>query len=213
MKIARFTANPFEEHTYILWDEESRECAIIDPGCYTPQERRQLTRYISENRLQAKRLLLTHLHLDHYFGVPFVSRTYGMQPEANAADEPLLEFMTQQAQMFGTPLPDKPIPTNWSLNGGETICIGKEPIEILSIPGHSQGSLAFYMPQSAAICCGDALFCGSIGRTDLLGGDFSQLIRSIHSQIATLPSETTVYPGHGAETTVGEELRRNPYLQ
>ena len=213
MKIARLTFNPFEEHTYILWDEESRDCAIIDPGCYTPEEQQQLVSYITENRLKVKHLLLTHLHLDHYFGVPFVSRTYGVQPQAGAADEPLLKIMPQQAQMFGTPLPDAPIPTGIHLDGGQTLRIGKEPLEVRSVPGHSQGSLAFYMPLSQAICCGDALFCGSIGRTDLLGGDFKQLIRSIHTQLATLPAETVVYPGHGPETTIGDELQRNPYLQ
>lgn len=213
MKITRFTNNPFEEHTYILWDEESLECAIIDPGCYTRQEQQQIVRFISDNKLQVRHLMLTHLHLDHYFGVPFISRTYGIQPEASPADEPLLEIMTRQAQMFGTPLPDAPIPTGSHLHGGETVYIGNEPIEIRSVPGHTPGGLAFYMPRSGYVCCGDSLFRGSIGRTDLPGGDFTELIHSLHGQLATLPPETIVYPGHGPETTIGEELRCNPYLQ
>ncbi len=212
MKIARLTSNPFQEHTYILWDETSRECAIVDPGCYTPQEQKQLTDYISRNNLTVKHLLLTHLHLDHCFGVPFVARTYQVQPEAHRGDEPLLKLMPQQATLFGTPLPDAPLPIGVYRAGGETIYLGSEPIEIIEIPGHSQGSITFYAPQSGFICVGDALFCGSIGRTDLPGGNFEQLITALHTQLSLLPPATVAYPGHGPETTVGEELENNPFL-
>lgn len=212
MKISRLSFNAFQELTYVLWDEESKECAIIDPGCYYARERQVLENFIKNNELKVKYLLLTHIHLDHYFGAPFVARTYDVPVSACQADEFLLDMMSLQADMYGTPLPDQPIAIGNYLKAGDTLHLGNEPIEVRQVPGHSKGSLAYYLPQSGCVFCGDALFEGSIGRTDLPGGDFNELLSAIRSQLFTLPPETVVYPGHGGDTTIEIEMRSNPFL-
>ncbi len=213
MKITRFSFNAFQELTYVIWDDVSLECAIIDPGCYYRREQQVLENYISKNNLKVKYLLITHIHLDHYFGAPFVARTYNVPVSASKADEPLLDLMSRQAEMYGTPLPEAPIAIGNYLQAGDTLYLGKEPIHILSVPGHSKGSLAYYLPESECVFCGDALFQGSIGRTDLPGGDFEELLNAIRTQLFTLPPETVVYSGHSGETTIADEIRSNPFLQ
>lgn len=213
MKITRFSFNGFQELTYVLWDETSGECAIIDPGCYYHRECEVLDNFISNNKLTVKHLLLTHLHLDHYFGAPYLSRTYGVPLSASQADDFLLKLMPMQADMYGTPLPEAPIATGRYLQEGDTIYVGEESIEVLHVPGHSKGSLAYYLPQSGCVFCGDALFEGSIGRTDLPGGDYQELLNAVRTRLFTLPAETVVYPGHGGDTTIGEEMRSNPFFQ
>lgn len=213
MKISRFSFNAFQESTFVIWDDESLECAIIDPGCYYSRERQVLENFISKNNLKMKYLILTHLHLDHYFGAPFVARTYNVPVSACREDEFLLEMMSMQADMYGTPLPDAPIAIGNYLQAGDTLYLGNEPIEVLHVPGHSKGSLAYYLPQSECVFCGDALFEGSIGRTDLPGGDFDELLSSIRTQLFTLPADTVAYPGHGPETTIADEIKSNPFLR
>ena len=213
MKISQFSFSAFQESTFVIWDDESLECAIIDPGCYYSRERQVLENFISKNNLKVKYLLLTHLHLDHYFGAPFVARTYNVPVSACKEDEFLLEAMSLHAEMYGTPLPEQPIPVGNYLKAGDTLYLGTEPIEVRQVPGHSKGSLAYYLPQSGCVFCGDALFAGSIGRTDLPGGDFNELLTSIRTQLFTLPGETVAYPGHGPETTITQEIKSNPFLQ
>ena len=213
MKISQFSFSAFQESTFVIWDDESLECAIIDPGCYYSRERQVLKNFISKNNLKVKYLLLTHLHLDHYFGAPFVAYTYNVPVSASQEDEFLLEAMPLQADMYGTPLPDKPIAIGNYLKAGDTLYLGTEPIEVRHVPGHSRGSLAYYLPQSGCVFCGDALFEGSIGRTDLPGGNFDQLIDAIRTQLFTLPGDTVAYPGHGPETTIAQEIKSNPFLQ
>ncbi len=213
MKVSRFSFSAFQELTYVIWDDATRECAIIDPGCYYSRERQILENFITKNKLKVKYLLLTHIHLDHYFGAPFVARTYNVPVSACQEDEFLLELMSMQAEMYGTPLPEQPIALGNYLKAGDTLWLGEEPIEIRHVPGHSKGSLAYYLPQSGCVFCGDALFQGSIGRTDLPGGNFDELLTAIRTQLFTLPADTVVYPGHGDETTIAEEIRSNPFLQ
>lgn len=213
MKINRFSFSAFQESTFVIWDDESLECAIIDPGCYYSRERQVLENFISKNNLKVKYLLLTHIHLDHYFGAPFVARTYNVPVSACKEDEFLLDMMSMQADMYGTPLPDAPIAIGNYLTAGDTLYLGTEPIEVRQVPGHSKGSLAYYLPQSGCVFCGDALFEGSIGRTDLPGGDFDELLSSIRTQLFTLPADTVAYPGHGPSTTIADEIRSNPFLQ
>ena len=213
MEITRFTFNPFQELTYVLWDKKSLQCAIIDPGCLTGDEQETLARFISDNRLSVKHLLLTHLHIDHYYGVPFVAHTYKVEVEANAAEKPLLDMMKQQAIAFDTPTPADIVPITKDLADGDTLYIGDEPLQVIDATGHSPGGIAFYAPESGFVCCGDALFCGSIGRTDFIGGNYERLIDSLHKGICSLPPDTVVYPGHGPETTIGDELQHNIFLR
>ncbi len=213
MEITRFSFNPFQEITYVLWDKKSLQCAIIDPGCLTADEQETLSQFIADNHLLVKHLLLTHLHIDHYYGVPFVAHTYKVEVEANAAEKQLLDLMQEQALAFDSPAPADIIPITKYLSDGDILYIGDEPLQVIDVSGHSPGGLAFYAPESGFVCCGDALFQGSIGRTDFIGGNYKQLIDSLHKGLCTLPPDTIVYPGHGMETTIGDELRHNPYLQ
>lgn len=212
MEIRKFEFNPFPVNTYLLWDEESKEAVIIDAGCYFPEEREELKNFIQLHRLQIKHLIATHLHLDHNFGNPFVSHTFQVPLEAHSGDEFLLLSMKEQAQMFGMPLPDPPIPIGNKLNEGDTVVFGQQRLDAIHVPGHSPGSLVFYHPEAGIAFVGDVLFKSSIGRTDLPGGNYQQLISGIQNKLLTLPDTTIVYPGHGTATTIGDEKMNNPYL-
>lgn len=212
MKIAKFEFNPFAENTYLLWDENTRDAVLIDPGCYTPAEQQQLARFIEKNELKIKHLLATHLHLDHAFGIPWAVRTYGTGLSANPADEFLLQGMEAQATAFGCTLPDQPVPIAHPLDEGDLIHVGNHTLRVLLVPGHSPGSLVFYSPEEKIAIGGDVLFLSSIGRTDLPGGNYKTLVKSIDEKLFTLPDDTRILPGHGPETTVGFERQHNPYL-
>jgi len=212
MKIKLFVFSPFQENTYLLINENN-ECILIDPGCFEKEEQERLKAYLGENNLVLKRVLNTHLHIDHAFGNSFLFHQYGIAAEAHQADEFLLERMKQQAEMFGIGGVDDITPLGNYLNDGDKIKLGNIELEVLHVPGHSPGSLVFYAPKSGCVFVGDVLFQGSIGRADLPGGNHNQLISNIRSKLLTLPDETVVYSGHGARTTIGEERRYNPYLR
>ncbi|HIZ27149.1 MBL fold metallo-hydrolase [Barnesiella sp. An55] len=212
MKITRFYFNMLPVNCYVLWNDNSRECAIVDAGCYYTKEEETLARFISDNQLTVKYLLATHLHFDHCFGNAFVAQKYGVSLCASQADEFLLQLMPQQCQAFGIPFKGKIEPIGQYIDHGDTFVLGQEEIRAIAVPGHSPGSLAFYVPESGFVLTGDALFQLSIGRTDFPGGNHRQLIESIHKNLLTLPSETVVYPGHGPETEIGIERTENPFL-
>lgn len=213
MEIKKFTFNPFPVNTYVVWDKETKEGVIIDAGCYYADEQEALEEYIRQNRIEIKHLLVTHLHLDHNFGNAYVARTFAVQPEAAQSDEFLLEMMEGQAAMFGMKLPDKPIPVGHYLQEGDEIKIGHSVLRAIAVPGHSPGSLVFYAPDADAAFVGDVLFRESIGRTDLPGGNYAQLISGIREKLLTLPEHTILYSGHGPESSIGYEKRNNPYLR
>lgn len=206
-----FEVNYFSENTYLLYDETG-EAVLIDCGCMRPGEEKEVIDFIADNKLTLKRYLCTHLHLDHIFGNAFVYKTYGLKPEAHKADVEVLPPPSVQAKMFGLPGRYEEVPVGKYLAGGETIRFGKSELHVISVPGHSPGSVAFYNPKNGFVIVGDALFAGSIGRTDLWGGDQEVLIAAIRNKLLTLPDETIVYPGHGPETTVINEKLNNPYL-
>lgn len=212
MKIKSFICNPFCENTYVLYDEFSKETAIIDCGCYTMQEKQSLTDFIEQNSLKVKYLLNTHLHLDHVFGNAFIASKYGVLPLAHQADEVLLENFDQQLSFFGLNAVDGVQALGGYLTEDDVLIIGDEQLSILHIPGHSLGSLCFYSQKSNAIFVGDVLFKESIGRTDLQGGNYTQLIEGITKKLFSLPDETIVYSGHGSITQIGYEKQNNPYL-
>lgn len=212
MKIKIFECNPFCENTYVLYDEISRESAIIDCGCYTLDEKQKLADFISDNSLKIKYLLNTHLHLDHVFGNAFVTEKYGVLSLAHQADEILLDNFEQQLSFFGLKTTDKVQPLGGYLTESDVIEIGDDCLKILHVPGHSLGSLCFYSENTNAVFVGDVLFRQSIGRTDLQGGDYAQLIKGITEKLFNLPDETIVYAGHGPITQIGFEKQNNPYL-
>lgn len=211
--IKEFKFNPFSENTYVVSDSETGECAIIDAGCYYADEQDTLSNYIIDNKLKVKYLLATHLHLDHSFGDRYVHKTFGVGLTAHPDDAFLLENMNEQASMFGIQLPDSPIPVSNNVTEGDTFKIGKYTLEAIHVPGHSPGSIVYYCPEEGVAFGGDVLFRGSIGRTDLPGGNYNQLITGIREKLFTLPENTVVYSGHGPSTTIGFEKNQNLYLQ
>jgi len=211
MTIKTFIFSPFQENTYLVYDE-TREAIIIDAGMFYDKEKTQLAEFLKTNNLSLKRVINTHLHLDHQFGNKFLFDTYGLQPDACAEDEFLLENAHQSALMFGLPYKEAVQPIGKYIVEGDEISFGKNIFRCLAVPGHSPGSIAFYNEKEGVVFTGDALFNGSIGRTDLARGDYSTLIHSIQEKLLTLPENTVVYSGHGPATTIGNEKKNNPYL-
>ncbi|KAA6345451.1 putative metallo-hydrolase [termite gut metagenome] len=212
MKIKKFEFNMFPVNCYVLWDE-TKEATVIDPGCFYNEEKQTLKEYIISNELTLKHLLNTHLHLDHIFGNPFVVREFGIQPEACQADEFWLEEAPKQSRMFGFNWEEIPVPTGKYLKDGDTVSFGNTVLEVIHVPGHSPGSLVYYNKTDNCIFAGDVLFQGSIGRADLAGGNFDILIEGIRTRLFTLPPDTAVYSGHGAQTTIGKEKTENPFFR
>lgn len=211
MTIKIFTFNPFQENTYLIYDD-NKNAAIIDAGCMTEIEKNTLSKFISDQELQVKRILNTHLHIDHQFGNRYVSEKYDLKPEAAKEDEFLLERIAEQSKMFGLPAQEKPQEIGSYIEDNQEIKIGDISLKAIHAPGHSPGSMCLYAEKEGVLFAGDVLFHGSIGRTDLPQGDYATLIRSITNRLLVLPDETVVYCGHGPATTIGNEKINNPYL-
>lgn len=212
MKIIRLEFNGFAENTYIVYDPATRDCAIIDPGMMRPDENERIREVIEENNLHPVHLINTHMHIDHVAGNDYISRTYSLPLSAHRQDEFLGQRVQQQAHMFGMADRIRPVEITTYLNAGDEIKIGEGLLKVIHVPGHSPGSIALYDPQGRFVITGDALFAGSIGRTDLPGGSHETLISAIETNLLTLPDDTTVYPGHGGATTIGEEKVTNPFF-
>lgn len=213
LSIKALPFNMFEVNTYVVWDPSTRDAAIIDPGMVFPGETDKLDDFVASKSLNVTQIINTHMHVDHIFGVPYVRENYDVKLKASSADNFLGEQAPAQARMFRLPIEASPVTADINLSDGDRIAIGTEEGIALAIPGHSPGSLALYFPESKFVITGDVLFHGSIGRTDLVGGNHSQLIDGIRRKLLTLPHDTVVYPGHGPSTTIGAELRSNPYLR
>ena len=206
------SVNPFGENMYILWDEASHEAVVIDPGMMRDGEREMVTKFIDDHQLNVKHVLLTHLHVDHITGARWLADKTGADVCGSALDNPLGQELPDQVAHFRINIEVEPLAVDRHLADGDTLPLGDEIIQVLHVPGHSPGGLAFYVPQSNLLFSGDTIFNGSIGRTDLWGGDFAQLINSIHEKILPLPDETVIASGHGPTTTVADEKRCNPFL-
>lgn len=211
-KVAAFTFNPFQENTYILYDE-TNECVIIDPGCYEANEKVELIQFIQQNNLKPVRLLNTHCHIDHVFGNAFVASSYGLVLEIHEGEQVVLDLVPQVAKMYGIPYPEpSPAPSRY-IADDELITFGNTILQTLFTPGHSPASISFYCKEAGFIIAGDVLFQNSIGRYDLPGGNFDVLMQSINNQLLMLDDNTVVYSGHGPSTTIGTEKKFNPFLQ
>lgn len=213
MKVSRFVFNMFGVNTYVVWDPESLEAAIIDPGMIDDDERRALDSFIESRNLKVTQLINTHSHLDHIFGNTYIKEKYGLEIKANPADDFLARTLPEQAARFGLRMPLQPQQLDVELHDGDTIFLGKERMEVLGVPGHSPGGLALYCPESNFVITGDTLFPGSMGRTDLPMGDYATLVDAIRRKLLTLPDSTVVLSGHGGETTIGNEKKSNPFLK
>jgi len=210
IQLHKLVFNSFQVNTYILQDETG-ECVIIDPANYSEEENMALSRFISEHQLTPVKHLNTHCHIDHVLGMHYVRDRYKIQSYAHEADNILLERGPLMGEIFGFKVAPLPLPDHY-LGDQEYISFGNSEIRALHVPGHSAGSLSYYAEKEGFVISGDALFEGSIGRTDLPGGDYDTLIESISSKLFTLPPQTKVWPGHGAFTTVEDEIAHNPFF-
>ena len=208
--IQGFTFNPFEENTYILYDE-TKECVIIDPGCSNPSEQQEIVDFIKSEELKPVKLLNTHCHIDHVFGNSFIAKKYNLGLEIHKEDLQTLHSLPQVSHLYGLNAEESVEPSNF-LNEGDKIAFGNSSLDILFTPGHSPGSICFVSYADKCIIGGDVLFYGSIGRTDLPGGDHEALLSNIREKLFVLEDDFTVFPGHGGETTIGFEKKNNPFL-
>lgn len=206
------TVNPFGENLYILWDEASREAVVVDPGMMREAEREMVTNFIEGQQLNVAHILLTHLHIDHITSARWLADKTGADVCGNLLDAQLGQELPDQVAHFHINVEVEPLTLDRGLTDGDTIPLGDETIQVLHVPGHSPGGLAFYLPKSSLLISGDTIFNGSVGRTDLWGGDMAQLINSIREKILPLPDETIIASGHGPTTTVADEKRCNPFL-
>ncbi|HCN84578.1 MAG TPA: MBL fold hydrolase [Sphingobacteriaceae bacterium] len=208
--IKSFTFNPYQENTYILYDE-TLECAIIDPGMYTGEEENAVLRFITDHKLKPVLLLNTHCHIDHVLGNKWVCDTYGLLPQFHKGEVPMISAIPAYAPEMGMRYEISPLPEVFLQETG-FINFGNSELELIFAPGHSPAHLCFYSAADNFLIGGDVLFYGSIGRADLPGGDFDTLISSIRNNLFPLPDECKVYPGHGPSTTIAHEKKYNPYL-
>ncbi len=210
MKIYKLVFSPIEVNTYIL-AASSGDCAIIDCGCYDREDEEKFERFIKEKKLKPVLLLNTHCHLDHVFGNNFILQKYGLKTFSHEFDEINRIDAVQHAKLFGLSMENPPEPAGF-LKDNQIVTFDETRLKALHVPGHTAGSLAFYVEESGIVFTGDALFSGSIGRTDLTGGDYDTLISSITNKLFVLPPTTVVYPGHGESTSIEKEMKSNPYF-
>lgn len=211
IQIQKFVFNPFQENTYVVWDQ-TKEAVIIDPGNSNHEENQLISDFIEANELNVVLLLNTHCHVDHVLGNQYIHEMYRAPFKIYEIEEPILRSVKVYAPSYGFYQYQEILPHSF-LKEGEKILFGDSFFDVLFVPGHSPGHVAFYNPDQRILIGGDVLFARSIGRTDLPGGNFEALLKSIRTKFFPLPADVTVYPGHGPETTIGEEKSENPFLQ
>jgi glyoxylase-like metal-dependent hydrolase (beta-lactamase superfamily II) len=212
IEVKRFVCNMLQENVYVVSDE-THEAVIIDCGALYDEERRAIVNYIDSHHLKPVRLLSTHGHFDHNFGNDTIWLTYGLKPEVAAEDEGLMDLKTQMRQLVGTDYDHDIPPIGRLLTKDDIISFGSHQFDILPTPGHTPGSVTFYCKSEDVAFTGDTLFQMSIGRTDFPGGSWEQMTNSLKNVLGCMPATTKVYPGHGEPTTIGTELRYNPYMR
>lgn len=208
--IHHFTFNPFQENTWLIWND-AKDCLIIDPGCYSSSEKQELKAFIEANKLKPIRLINTHCHIDHVLGNPFVHKTYGLQPEIHPSDKFILDHVEQYGKMWNINSDVQPEPI-CNLDKETEITLGDETLEIVYTPGHAPGEVSLISHKHKFVIAGDVLFRESIGRTDLPGGNIDTLITSIKEKLMILEDDYAVHCGHGPSTTVGHERKHNPFF-
>jgi len=209
--LKNFVFNPLSVNTYLIFDE-TKECVIIDAACFSKKEETELTNFISKNQLVPVKILNTHGHFDHLFGLNFVTKTYQIPSFLHKNDLEYLNSAQTYASMFGFSISQLLPPTNF-FEENQIIRFGNSELKVLHTPGHSQGCVCFYFEKENSLFAGDTLFFNSVGRTDLPGGNFEQLKKSIQTKLFTLPENTTVYSGHGEKTFIEREKKFNSFLK
>lgn len=213
MKVVKFEFSLFGINTYVVYDPVTLKCAIIDPGMINAREEEAMVNFIKRNNLTVTHVINTHLHVDHAVGDKFASETFRAPILAHKDDEFLGKRLQAQAAAFDIAEKIDNVSISSYLQDGETIEIGGGRLKVLHVPGHSPGGVALYDKEGGYVIAGDSLFAGSVGRTDLPGGDMNQLIDAVQSKLLTLPGDTVVYPGHGPATTIAREAATNPFLR
>ena len=214
LKVKQFVFNPVGVNTFVVYDTDTLDALVIDPGMLRSEEHEEFDKFISDNKLKVQQVVNTHLHFDHCFGDNYVRDRYGVKVAASVGDDFLGKNMAAQVRSFRIPMATdaSDIEIDVKLTEGDRIEVGEYEFEVLEVPGHSPGSIALFCAKAGIVFVGDALFRGSIGRTDLAGGDHDTLIRNLREKLLTLPDNTIVAPGHNGPTTIGEEKANNPYL-
>ncbi len=211
LNIKKFIVNPLQENCYVVSDD-THDCVIIDCGAFFPEERSAIVSYIRENKLTPRHLLQTHAHIDHYIGADTINKEFALLPEVHLNEQQQVEHLGRNCQyILGVSLETDLPPVGRYFTAADTITFGSHELTILETPGHSPGSVFFLCKEEKVAFSGDTLFRGSIGRTDFEGGSMFQIIQSLR-MICQLDDDIRVYPGHGAETTIGYECAHNPYI-
>lgn len=211
--VKTFVVNQLQENCYVVSDETG-EAVIIDCGAYYAAERQAVANYIRDNKLTLLHLLCTHGHFDHLYGIDTIFQEFGLRPEVHAADRDLVDGLTQQYHdLLGLTYPYPTVESGRLIADGDDIVFGTHKLHAIHTPGHSPGGMVFYCEEEHVAFSGDTLFRMSIGRTDLPGGSWQQLMQSLRHLAATLPPDTKIYAGHGPETTMVDEIRYNPYMK
>jgi len=210
IQIEAMVFNSFQVNTYLVWDETG-DCLVVDPAFYTGEEQETFDAFLTGSALKLTGQVNTHCHIDHILGVQHIKSQYGYPFSAHEVESNLVANAPLMGDMYG--LNFEPLSgIDRVIEDHEAIKVGNHSLQAIHVPGHSPGSLSYYSPEGGFVITGDALFEGSIGRTDLPGGDYDQLIQSIKTRLLVLPPETTVYPGHGPSSTIGKEIAENPFL-
>ena len=210
IRIKKFTFNPFQENSYLLINQQN-ECIVVDPGCFNSDEQKQLTKYIEQQNLKPTQLINTHFHIDHVLGNAFVAKEYNLAVTTFKSETNMVEMAIRSSELYGIPYQHSPEPSVF-LKEGDIIEFGDSKFDVLHVPGHAPDHIVLISQHDKIMIGGDVLFKGSIGRTDLPGGNHHYLIENIQTKIFTLNEEIVVYSGHGPETTIAQEIRTNPFF-
>lgn len=213
LKVKQFIFNPFEESTFLLIDEATRSAVVVDPGMFDSSEQRVFDDFIRTHNIRLTQIVNTHMHVDHCLSDNYVRDSYGVKVAASLADRDLSMALPDQARRFGFRQPVSAVAIDIDLKDGDIIEVGESRLEVIAVPGHSQGGIALYSAPDRLLIAGDSLFRGSIGRTDFVGGNHQQLVDNVRNRLLTLPDDTVVLPGHGPFTTIADEKRSNPFLR
>jgi hydroxyacylglutathione hydrolase len=211
IEIGNFIFNELGVNSFILYDH-THECILVDPGCNTKSQQDELHAFIRNHELKPVCIVNTHGHFDHVFGNAWAKSAFQCPLRLHINDLPLIQHVDKYAGLFGFTIDVSPMPDSY-LHDGEILYFGESSLLIIHVPGHSPGSICLYSAEGGFVIGGDVLFRGSIGRTDLPGGNYEQLITGIREKLLTLPANTVVFPGHGPKTTIGLEHDTNPFLK
>ena len=213
MKIATFQLILFQVNCYVVYDPVERKAVIVDPGIVDNREIEAIDRFLADHDLTVVAIINTHLHIDHVVANTGLAEKYGVPVMAHPDDDFLGSRLQDQARQFGLPFRMESAGVTRHLSDGEIIPVGSGSLEVIHLPGHSPGGIGLYDAADGFLISGDTLFEGSIGRTDLPGGDIARLLESVRKRLYSLPDSTVVYPGHGPATTIAREKASNPYVR